>query len=206
MKINRLVLASQSPFRKALLDSTGISYECAVSNVDEKSIIHRDPRCQSLERALAKAKAVALKFPDAMVIGADQVLSFEDRLLDKVESPQEATSVLSELSGKTHVLYSAFCCLTASEVYHEQVVTVAMQMRHLSAQEIAAYVATGEWQGCVGCYRYESRGIHLMQEIRGSHSAIIGLPLLELLAAFRSLGMDPLLAPCGPWHLRKALP
>lgn len=209
MKINRLVLGSQSSFRQALLKSTGAVFSAVSSPADEKGVHGKNPKDLAARRAEAKGAAVARMMPDALVIGADQVLEFQGEALHKAEHASEAASTLKRLSGQTHFLHSAFCLITQKDgkpyTLHEQVISVPMTMRSLTDEEITAYVATGEWQGCVGCYRYEESGINLMERVEGSASAIIGLPLLELLQALRDLGVNPLLQPDGPWELRHPL-
>ncbi len=206
MKINQLVLGSQSSFRQALLKSTGVSFRAVSSPADERAIHGKNPKGLAARRAEAKGAAVAAAMPGVLVIGADQVLEFKGEALHKANDSQEAAATLARLSGQTHYLHSAYCLVAMDEgkvrVLHEEVVSVPMTMRTLSTHEIEAYVATGEWQGCVGCYRYEEGGINLMTQVGGSASAIIGLPLLELLQALRGLGLNPLLQPEGPWVLR----
>lgn len=205
MKINRLVLGSQSSFRQALLRSTGVVFSAVSSPADEKAVHGKNPKDLAARRAEAKGAAVALMMPDALVIGADQVLEFQGEALHKAENAEEAAATLQRLSGQTHYLHSAFCLMLLKDgkpyTLREQVVSVPMTMRSLTHEEIEAYIATGEWRGCVGCYRYEETGINLMQRVDGSASAIIGLPLLELLQTLRDLGVNVLLHPAGPWRL-----
>lgn len=204
MKIDQLVLGSQSSFRQALLRSTGVSFDAVSSPADERDIFGKNPKDLAARRAEAKGVAVAQQKPGALVIGADQVLDFKGVALHKAQNSAEAAITLSQLAGQTHYLHSAFCLTALHDgkvrMLYEEVVSVPMTMRALTANEIEKYVATGEWQGCVGCYRYEETGINLMERVDGSASAIIGLPLLELLQALRAIGINALLQPTGPWE------
>lgn len=209
MKINHLLLGSSSRFRQSLLQSTGISFEVRTSPVDEKTILANDPRQLALARAEAKGGAVAQANPGCLVIGADQVLGFHGKSYDKAVDRTEARLRLQEFSGQTHFLHSAFSLSFRSENWNApqflygEVVDVGMTMRSLTAAEIEAYLDTDEWQGVVGCYQFENRGVNLFDRVSGDSSAIIGLPLPQLLAALRSLGVNALVAPQPPWTLLK---
>ena len=125
-----------------------------------------------------------------LIIGADQVLGMGGVSYDKASTPEEAVARLVTFSGKTHMLYSAVCLFLAGEnkspeLVFEAVVEVPMEMRPLSNQEISDYVATGEWQGCVGCYRIEGLGAALFSRVGGDQSAIIGLPMTAILPELR---------------------
>lgn len=205
-----LILASGSPYRAQLLQSTGLVFRVESSKLDEKTITNLEPRELARARGIAKARDVASRNPDALVIGADQVLGFGGRAYDKASTSEEAAVRLREFSGKSHILYSAYCLVwserggversgVGAKVLEDQVIDVPMHLRTLTESEISAYVSTGEWQGCVGCYQAENRGVHLLERVGGDSSAVIGLPLLELLSSLRKVGVDGLLAPEGPW-------
>ena len=159
-------------------------------------------------RSEAKALATAALHPEALVIGADQVLGLDGRGFDKVHSAAAARQRLALLSGRTHHLHSGLALALGpaagrpARLLASRVVDTAMPMRRLTDAELDAYVATGEWQGSVGCYQFENRGVHLFQGIEcGEHSAIVGLPLTVLLSELRALGVDTLVNPTGPWEL-----
>lgn len=188
---HKVVLASTSPFRRKLLEESGLSFTVAAPEVDEKTIVALPPRLLARKRAELKGLDVARRsLPSSLVIGADQVLSLDGFAFDKAHSADEAFQRLRQFEGRTHFLHSAFCLISvksdgAVQTVYEEVVDVPMTMRRLSNDEILAYVATGEWKGCVGCYRIEGRGAQLFERIGGDHSAIIGLPLTQLYAAMR---------------------
>ena len=188
-KSKRIILASTSPFRKKILDDAGLGFDAMAPVGDEKTITGLPPAFLAAKRAEFKAIDVARHAPpDSLVIGADQVLSLEGESFDKAETEGEARERLQQFRGKTHTLHSAFCLV---EVHHsgscetvfETVIDVPMTMKNLTDQEVEDYLATCEWQGCVGCYRAEGEGRKLFAKIGGDTSAVIGLPLKELMAA-----------------------
>jgi len=206
--LSELLLASGSPFRRKLLQSTGLHFRVETAQVDEDKIEAPDPAALALARAVAKAAEVALRFPGTLVIGADQVLGMDGHSYGKAADRAEARQRLREFSGRTHTLHSAFTLAvafpgrTAAQTLRQRVVDVSMHMRPLTDAEIDAYLNTDEWRGCAGCYQAENRGVHLMLPPMGEGSAIVGLPLPELLEDLRALGVNGLLQPQGPWTLR----
>lgn len=207
--VKTLVLASASPWRKNLLATTGASFTVQTAPVDEYAIKAPDPRGTAGARSEAKALAVAEQMPGALVIGADQVLSLEDRMFDKAKTEGEAFARLTQMAGRSHILHSGLALALGpvpemgqgARVLASTVVDVAMPMRPLTEGEIKAYLATGEWQGSVGCYQYENRGVHLFDGVTGDQSSIVGLPLQTLLKMLRQLGVDLLRYPSPPWTL-----
>ena len=200
--ISRIILASQSPWRLAILQKAGVPAVAIPSPADEGSVRAADGAAQALGRAEIKALAVARLHPDALVIGADQVLSLGSRNFDKAANLDEAIEHLSALSGKTHILNSAFVLVRGAETLLRCNVPVAMVMRKLSAQERDAYLQTGEWQGSVGCYKIEGRGAQLFEGPIGDYFAIIGMPIAEVCQGMRELGVDLISSTQGPWRLK----
>jgi septum formation protein len=206
MIVKSVILASGSPFRQQLLREVGLLFMSQIANVDESQINGLNPLDSARRRGEAKALAVALGHPGCLVIGADQTLSFEGRCLDKVPSAKEAVACLASLSGKQHELNSAYCIAYqpvggVASIFVSRVISVPMVLRSLSMEEIEAYVATGEWEGSVGCYKIEKSGICLMKTVGGDSTAIIGLPMVPLLTDLLDLGINPLLNSNGPWTL-----
>ena len=193
--INRLpiILASSSPFRQKLLEDAGIRFVAHSPKGDEKTIAGLPPAMLAAKRAEFKAIDVARHSPPgSVVIGTDQVLGFEGSPLDKSNDPQEAVHKLKKLQGRTHTLHSAFCLVKvllsgSMETLHEEIVDIPMTMHPMNDDEITAYIATGEWKGCVGGYRIEGEGRKLFSKVEGDKSAIIGLPLAELIAALSAM-------------------
>jgi len=199
----RLVLASTSPFRAQILKSAGVDFDAIGPDVDEKGIFSADPAAMALARAEAKATDIAVKNLDSVVIGADQVLSLGDRTFTKAQDINEARRRLLELSGQTHTLHSAFALAMNGKILASKVVDVAMAMRKLANGEIDRYLATGEWRGAVGCYQAENHGIQLFESIGGDTTAVVGLPMPQLLTALRLIGVNPLESPRGPWRVHE---
>lgn len=184
-----LVLASTSPARRALLDQVGLSYEAVSPEVVE--VLDREAPALDQARSLAlqKAQAVATRRPEAIVIGADQVLEVDGRSFGKPESAEQALAQLRLLNGRTHALVTAFAILAPGRapVVDEEV--SRMTVRALSEAELQAYVATGEWHGCAGSYRLEGRGLALFERLEGDHTNVLGLPVPRLLTHLRALGV-----------------
>ena len=191
-----LVLASTSPFRAQLLTHAGIAFTAVSPGVEEVAAAGLSPKALALDFARQKALAVAARYPDSLVLGADQTLEFQGKLLRKPKGRDDARESLQCLSGQTHALHSAIClCRQQPRALKTAVATVRLRMRSLSESEIEAYLDTGEWQGCAGGYRVESRGLALFESIRGDYHAIIGLPMLRLLRLLRAFDLNPLIEP-----------
>ncbi len=184
-----LILASTSPARRALLEALGLPFRCVVPEYEEK----RPPGLAAADLAealaLGKARSVAQKFPEALVLGADQILVVDGELLEKPKDLDAARAQLKRLRGQMHVLTTGFAVLCEKthglRVEHE---LTRMTMRMIADDELERYLATGEWQGCVGSYRVEGRGMKLFQRVEGDVLNARGLPLVRVLNALRDLG------------------
>jgi septum formation protein len=184
-----LILASKSPTRKALLMNAGIAFEAMAARVNEREIEGRSlvehASGESLALTLAEAKALAVA-GDA-VIGADQILELEGRILHKAGSLEQARAQLDALRGKTHQLHTAVALAKNGRIEWRHVETARLTMRFFSDAERDTVLAEeGEAAlGSVGTYRLEGPSIRLFERIEGDYFAILGLPLLPLLAALR---------------------
>lgn len=194
----RLVLASQSASRRAMLDAAGVPHSAVAARVDEAAakdalgaggIAPRD-----LADALAelKARKVSAADPAALVLGCDSVVALADgSFLDKPVDRADAAAQLARLSGTRHELWSAAVVAEGGRPVWRHVERATMHVRPLSAGFIDAYL-DAEWPaiaGCVGCYRVEGPGVQLFARIDGSHFTILGLPLLALLDYLRVRGV-----------------
>jgi septum formation protein len=194
----RLVLASQSASRRAMLDAAGVSYEAVPAYVDEatmKAALLADkvaPR--NLADALAELKALKIsnRDPGALVLGSDSVVAFEDgTLLDKPVDRADAAAHLRAMSGRRHDLISAAVIAEGGRAVWRHVDTARMHVRPLSEAFIQSYLDR-EWpaiSGCVGCYRVEGPGVQLFARIEGSHFTVLGLPLVPVLDYLRTRGV-----------------
>jgi len=193
----RLILASASTARAAMLRAAGVDFESAPAALDETSIkreyrdSRRDATACAAALAEAKARAVALQHPEAVVVGADQILVAGDDWFDKPADLAAATAQLRRLSGRDHLLATAACAVHGETVLWQAVATPKMTMRRFSEAFLAGYsAAEGDAVlGSVGAYRLEGRGVQLFARIEGDHFTILGLPLLELLEFLRGRGL-----------------
>lgn len=194
----RLILASQSAARRAVLEAAGLEFEAIAPMVDEESAKEAlrtngiSPR--NLADALAELKALKLsrRFPADLVLGCDQTLSLDDgTMFDKPESSAMLKAQLVSLSDKTHNLWSAAVLAQGGTLIWRHIERCKMTMRPLSEAFIDEYItAEGDALfGCVGGYRIEGHGIQLFSHIEGSHFGILGLPLLPLLDILRTRGV-----------------
>lgn len=205
--IDRLILASGSPYRRQLLKTSGLLFSTIVSKIDESQIIDGTPIVVASDRAQAKAVSVGQDYPDSLVIGCDQVLDFAGKNLPKATCAEQVVDHLQMLSGKNHTLHSAYSLYHANgRLSFTDVVSVVMQVRELTLTEIRNFVARNEWSATVGCYRYETSAINLFSAVDGSEQTIVGLPLLQLLETLRELGINPLLQANPPWEIAQPYP
>jgi septum formation protein len=191
----RIVLASASSARRKLLADAGIGVELRPHAVDERALEAKlapkqlVPRATAAALAEAKARSVAVLVPDAIVIGADQVLDFEGEVWSKPSSLAAARDQLAQLSGRSHRLHSAFTIIADGRIRARAVRSARLAVRTLTAEEINLYLdAAGDVvTTTVGAYQLESFGVRLFERIEGDYFTILGLPLLPLLAALRRL-------------------
>jgi septum formation protein len=193
----QIILASTSPFRLKILRDAGLSVDAVASGIDErvieKTLDGTGVTPAEVASILAEAKAVAVSeaHPDAVVIGADQTLSLEDRIFHKPADMEAARRHLLALSGKTHELNSAVVVARAGVPLWCTVEIARMTMRQLEPAFIGRHlsrVGPSALQS-VGAYQIEGEGIQLFEKIEGDLFTIIGLPLLPLLQALRDEGV-----------------
>jgi len=195
----RLVLASTSRYRRALLERLGVPFDALAPDCDEAA--HADLAPLELARTLAREKATSVRVDDALVIGSDQVVDLDGEVLGKPGTVAAAIEQLRRMSGRTHQLLTAVAVhdtrtgrtLDAVDVHR-------MEMRMLDARQIAAYVAHDAPLDCAGSYLLERRGAALFSRVEADpetadDTAIIGLPLMKMLRLLRELGYDVLDAP-----------
>ncbi|HEX3399748.1 MAG TPA: Maf family nucleotide pyrophosphatase [Acetobacteraceae bacterium] len=193
----RLILASASTSRRALLTAAGLSFAVQPAPIDEAAAKRsvRASGATAAEAALLladlKARHVAQAAPDAMVIGADQILVCDGAWFDKPPDIAAAREQLRTLRGRSHELATAVVCQAGQTRVWHHIAQPHLTMRDASDAFIDAYLqAEGDdVTGTVGAYRLEGRGAHLFIRVEGEHSAVLGLPLLPLLAFLRQHGV-----------------
>ncbi len=173
----KLILASASPRRLALLAQIGIAPdETRAANIDEAPLKGETPRLHALR--LARSKAEAVSADDALVLAADTVVAVGRRILPKAETEQQARDCLALLSGRTHRVYTGVA-LKRGDLLSTRLVEARVSFKSLTKAETEAYIASGEWQGKAGGYAIQGLAARYVTDIIGSYSAIVGLPLYE---------------------------
>ncbi len=192
----KIILASSSPFRKALLVNAGVDVEAIAAGVDERALEAPlqdsgvSPEDVALVLAEAKAADVSEKHPGALVLGCDQTLSLGDEVFHKPADMEGARHHLLALSGKMHQLNSAAVLARDGNVLWRHVGIANLTMRPLSPAFIGRHLARvgKKALGSVGAYQIEGEGVQLFEKIDGDYFTIVGLPLLAVLAELRQLG------------------
>lgn len=190
-----LILASDSPRRRNLLQQAGLTFAVISPAVDEASVREVDPAAYVATLAVAKAQAVARQHPHSWVIGADTIVVIDGAILGKPAGDPTARKMLAHLSGRLHCVYTGF----AVACRHQQVqltdtVKTEVQFKHLSSAEINWYIQTGEPFDKAGAYAIQGRGAFMVRRINGSYTNVVGLPVCEVIETLMHLGivaMDP---------------
>jgi len=173
----RLVLASASPRRQQLLRQAGYEFAVFPANIDEDSYPTLLPIELARHLSFEKAKAVAARFPNDVVLAADTVVAFGDRALSKPEDAEDARRMLTLLSGTTHIVITGVTLMQKeSEVQQTRAVMSAVRMRPLTPQEIDGYIAGNQWEGKAGGYGIQDDDPFVIK-MSGSQSNIVGLPM-----------------------------
>ncbi len=188
---HKLVLASASPRRADLLAQVGLSPHAIIAaDIDETPAKFELPRVLAERLARAKATVVAgrKEAEGAYVLAADTVVACGRRILPKAGSEDEARACLKLLSGRRHRVYGGFALITPEGKVISQVVMTAVMMKKLHRDEIADYLASGEWDGKAGGYAIQGRAARFVKSINGSYTNVVGLPVYEVVQALRGNG------------------
>jgi septum formation protein len=192
-----IILASTSKIRGKILNAAGIKFSVLDSELDEEkaknSLKELSPHEISMELARLKSERISKRHPEAMTIGADQVLAFENRIFNKPASRAEAEEQLSMLRNATHALYSAISCAIGGIEVWSHCSEARLTMRDFSTEFLSSYLDgnPADYLSSVGAYKLEETGIQLFEKIEGDYFTILGLPILPLLGFLRQHGIIP---------------
>jgi len=180
--MKKLVLGSTSPFRKEILAKLNIPFVCAKPNIDESAFDNESP-VELVERlAIEKAKAVAGEFPDALIIGSDQVAICDGEILGKPHNFENAVKQLEKFSNKTVVFYTGLCVYDSGLDYTTALIEpFLVHFNQLSLSDIENYLHAEQPYNCAGSFKSEGLGICLFKKLEGDDpNTLIGLPLIKL--------------------------
>lgn len=189
-----LILASTSRYRSELLQRLRCPFEAAAPGVDESPLPGESPAHLALRLALAKARAVALQHPGAVVIGSDQVADLDGEAIGKPLTHERAVAQLRRLSGREVVFQTGLAVVHRSAGFETaELVPVTVRFRPLRDAEIEHYLRLEQPYDCAGSAKCETLGIALLEEIRSNDpTALVGLPLIRTSALLRQAGLDVL--------------
>ena len=182
-----LILASTSPRRRALLAAAGLEFELAESGVEEERRADERAADFALRMAEEKALAVSRRCADALVLGADTVVECGGEILGKPRDDADAHRMLRALSGRFHVVVTAFALARGGRIAESRAVSSRVRFRELGDDEIRAYLRTGEPMDKAGAYGIQAEGVGLVVEVEGERDNVMGLPVAEVLAALRRI-------------------
>ncbi|MBT9612490.1 MAG: septum formation inhibitor Maf [Burkholderiales bacterium] len=187
----QLVLASSSPYRRELLARLQIPFEVMSPDVDETTLANEAPQDTALRLAQLKARAVAEKFPDALIIGSDQVALLNGRQLGKPHTFENAKQQLLAASGQAVVFHTALCLLNSrSGNMQACVMPITVRFRKLSEDQIERYLQKEQPYNCAGSAKSEGLGIALIERFEGDDpNALVGLPLIALVGMLNKEGV-----------------
>jgi septum formation protein len=179
---SRLVLASKSPRRRYLLEQAGLQFDVVPSDIDESAVALDTPEAYVQRLAAAKAAAIASRFPDRWVIGADTIVLIDGKILGKPNGKTAARKMLHQLSGQTHQVLTGvtICCHRFNKV-HTEAVRTDVTFKALSPSEIEWYIHTDEPFDKAGAYAIQGLGTFLVRSIQGSYTNVVGLPVCEVI-------------------------
>ncbi len=189
MSSPRLILASASPRRRELIARLGVTPD-AVAPADIDETPHKAELPRDYARRMAREKAEAAASDEGFVLAGDTVVAAGRRILPKAEDEATARRCLELLSGRRHRVLSAIALRASDGTMRERSSETVVLFKRLSAEEIDAYLASGEWDGKAGGYAIQGIAEGLISRIQGSHSGVVGLPLYETRALLKAAGFD----------------
>ena len=189
-----LVLGSTSVFRQTILEKLNIPFQCAKPNIDETAFVNETPQALVERLAIEKAQAVTQKFPDALIIGSDQVAVCEGEILGKPHNFENGVKQLSKFSNKSVTFYTGLCVFdSANNKVTSLVEPFIVHFNALSQDEIESYLKAEQPYDCAGSFKSEALGICLFKKLEGDDpNTLIGLPLIKLVSLLKQHGLDVL--------------
>lgn len=185
----QIILASSSPRRRELLKGLGLSFDISPADVDETRLENELPQELVKRLSIVKAKSVAKKYPEALVIAADTTVALHDKILEKPTDINENKQFIQTLSGQTHQVYTGHAL-----VYKGRLESVVKQshvtFRKLSEAEIERYIATGEGLDKAGGYAIQGYGAALIPHIEGCYFNVVGLSVATVVEMAKALGVS----------------
>jgi septum formation protein len=177
-----LILASKSPRRRYLLEKAGLSFSVIPSDIDETTVPLSPPEVYVRVLSEAKAESIAKRYPEKWVIGADTIVLKDGTVLGKPGSIDEARSMLKQLSGQTHEVFTGYSivCKAKNRKFSETIQTEVF-FKNLTHEEIEWYIHTKEPFDKAGAYAIQGLGTFLVKRINGSYTNVVGLPVCEVI-------------------------
>ena len=188
--MKKIILASASPRRKEILALTGLRFRVEPSDYEETLDNAIKPHKLAKRLSLEKARAIAGKYRDALIIAADTFIVFRGKLLGKPHTSKEARKILRLLNGKSHSVITGYTMLdTGTGQKITRSVETKVWFKKMSSQELDAYAATGEPIGKAGAYAIQGRGAMIVKKIEGDYLNVVGLPLFDLAESLKKFGI-----------------
>jgi septum formation protein len=188
--LKTIILASASPRRRELLATTGLIFRVDVSDYEEDLRIKLKPHALARHLSLKKARAVAYKHNDAIIIAADTFIIFRNKLLGKPHTEKEAFRMLSMLNNKSHTVITGYTVLdTETGKKISRSVETKVWFKKMTENELRAYVRTGEPLDKAGAYAIQGLGSLMVKKIEGDYFSVIGLPLAGLAETLKEFGV-----------------
>lgn len=189
-----LVLGSTSPFRKSILEKLNIPFDCAKPDIDESALVNETPQALVERLAVEKAQAVANEFPNALIIGSDQVAVCDGEILGKPHNFENGVKQLTKFSNQKVIFYTGLCVLdTSNNKALSLVEPFNVHFNTLAQAEIENYLKAEQPYNCAGSFKSEGLGICLFKKLEGDDpNTLIGLPLIKLVYLLKQHGLDVL--------------
>ena len=191
--MKKIILASASPRRKALLEQICLKFTVDARVREDIELVGQEPHQLAMEISLKKAESVASGYPDAIVIAADTFGVIDGCMIGKPHSESEARAMIASLSGKSHTVITGFTVLdTLTRKAVSRSVETTVHMKRITTSEIEAYVKTGEPLDTAGAYAIQGLGAVFVERIEGDYFNVVGLPLCALAEVLKEFGITVL--------------